>query len=103
MRASAVKAAALLQWIRETRAECVLKEAAHLARALPQLCSIYPGSGLAADISLGAANGVRAVVYVQRQLAAMPQLRPLVLVVKAFLRQNNLNEARISLTSVCSR
>jgi len=49
---------------------------------------------LAADISLGAANGVRAVVYVQRQLAAMPQLRPLVLVVKAFLRQHNLNEAR---------
>ena len=49
---------------------------------------------MAADISLGAANGVRAVVYVQRQLQAMPQLRPLVLVVKAFLRQHSLNEAR---------
>ena len=49
---------------------------------------------MAADISLGAVNGARAVVYVQHQLAAMPQLRPLVLVVKAFLRQHNLNEAR---------
>ena len=72
-------------------------------QALTRSCTVWSGSGLAADISLGAANGVRAVVYVQRQLAAMPQLRPLVLVVKAFLRQHNLNEARILLTAVCTR
>ena len=61
------------------------------------------GGGLAADISLGAANGCQAVVYVKRQLAAMPQLRPLVLVVKAFLRQHSLNEARISLQLLCKQ
>ena len=55
---------------------------------------------MAADISLGAANGARAVVYVQRQLQALPQLRPLVLVVKAFLRQHSLNEACCSHSSL---
>lgn len=47
---------------------------------------------MAADISLGTANGARAVFYVCSQLQALPALRPLVLAVKAFLRQRGLNE-----------
>lgn len=44
------------------------------------------GSGLAADISLGAANGAAAVQYVCQMVAAAPPLRVLVLVIKALLK-----------------
>lgn len=54
--------------------------------------AVFAGGGLAADISLGTANGARAVFYVCSQLQALPALRPLVLAVKAFLRQRGLNE-----------
>ena len=52
------------------------------------------GGGLATDISLGTVNGARAVFYVCSQLQALPALRPLVLAVKAFLRQRGLNEVK---------
>ncbi len=45
-----------------------------------------------ADISLGAANGAAAVDYVRRQVVSVPPLRPLCLVVKAFLRERGVNE-----------
>ena len=44
------------------------------------------GSGLAADISLGAVNGAAAVRYVCQMVAAAPPLRVLVLVIKALLK-----------------
>jgi DNA polymerase sigma len=44
------------------------------------------GDGLAADISMGAENGAQAVDFVRRQVLAVPPLRPLCLVIKAFLR-----------------
>lgn len=45
-----------------------------------------------ADISIGTSNGARAVALLNRQLSALPMLRPLMLVVKAFLREQGLNE-----------
>jgi hypothetical protein len=36
---------------------------------------------------------VGAAQYINRQLAALPVLRPLILAVKAYLRENGLNEA----------
>lgn len=51
------------------------------------------GGGIPADISLGTANGVGAAQYINRQLAVLPVLRPLVLAVKAYLRESGLNEA----------
>lgn len=47
---------------------------------------------MAADISLGVANGAAAVHWVRRQILAVPPLRPLTLVVKALLRDKGMNE-----------
>ncbi|GAB4814301.1 hypothetical protein N2152v2_001347 [Parachlorella kessleri] len=55
-------------------------------------CCLAVGPGLMADISLGATNGAAAVDFVRRQVVAVPPLRPLCLVVKAFLREHGLNE-----------
>ncbi|KAL0040123.1 hypothetical protein WJX79_007645 [Trebouxia sp. C0005] len=55
-------------------------------------CTLDFGSGLAADISLGAANGAAAVQYVCQMVAAAPPLRVLVLVIKALLKETMLNE-----------
>jgi len=44
------------------------------------------------DISMGAANGAQAVQLVSRHVSSVWALRPLVLCVKAFLRQKGLNE-----------
>jgi non-canonical poly(A) RNA polymerase PAPD5/7 len=66
--------------------------------------SRIPGSDreVKVDISMGVSNGARAVAFVQRQVQAMPPLRPLVLVLKALLKQHNLNEARLGgLSSYC--
>lgn len=66
--------------------------------------SRIPGSDrtIKVDISMGVSNGARAVSFVQRQVQAMPPLRPLVLVLKALLKQHNLNEARLGgLSSYC--
>lgn len=46
----------------------------------------------AADISMGVANGVAAVYLVRRMVELMPPLRPLVLVLKACLKEAGLNE-----------
>jgi hypothetical protein len=53
------------------------------------------GGGIPADISLGTANGVGAAQYINRHLAVLPVLRPLILAVKAFLRENGLNEVTV--------
>lgn len=45
-----------------------------------------------ADISIGVNNGTRAVLYLNRQLQALPPLRPLILAVKAFLQHHQHNE-----------
>ncbi len=50
------------------------------------------GRSVAVDISLGVANGAAAVAWVAGAAAAVPALRPLVLVVKALLKQWRLNE-----------
>ncbi|KAL0029353.1 hypothetical protein WJX77_001697 [Trebouxia sp. C0004] len=55
-------------------------------------CTLDFGCGLAADISLGAANGAAAVQYVCQMIAAAPPLRVLVLVIKALLKETMLNE-----------
>ena len=53
-------------------------------------CDLNPclsaGSGLAADISLGAVNGAAAVQYVRNMVQAAPPLKTLVLFVKALLK-----------------
>lgn len=54
-----------------------------------------------ADISIGTSNGARAVALLNRQLSTLPVLRPLILVVKAFLREKGLNEVGAEL--LCSR
>ncbi|MEW5298464.1 MAG: hypothetical protein WDW36_001585 [Sanguina aurantia] len=46
----------------------------------------------AADISMGVANGVAAVYLVRRMVEQLPPLRPLVLVLKACLKEAGLNE-----------
>lgn len=57
-----------------------------------QLVNSEFGGPLEADISLGVANGAEAVHFVARQIKAMPPLRPLVLVIKAFLKEAGMNE-----------
>ena len=58
-----------------------------------------PGGGsslayppLAADISIGVANGAAAVAMVRRAVIDLPPLRPLCLALKSLLRENSLNE-----------
>ena len=46
----------------------------------------YAGGGLPADISLAAANGAAAVQLIKDHIQSMPCLKPLVLVLKAFLK-----------------
>ena len=48
--------------------------------------AVFPGPGLAADISLGAVNGAAAVQFVCQMVAAAPPLRVLVLAIKALLK-----------------
>ncbi|KAL3160428.1 hypothetical protein ABBQ32_010750 [Trebouxia sp. C0010 RCD-2024] len=55
-------------------------------------CTLDYGSGLAADISLGAVNGAAAVKLVRQMAAAAPPLRVLVLTIKAMLKETMLNE-----------
>lgn len=47
-----------------------------------------------ADISIGVNNGARAVLYLNRQLQALPPMRPLILAVKAFLCHHKQNEVQ---------
>ena len=49
-------------------------------------------SGLECDLSLGARNGANAVEFISSLVHSLPPLRPLCLVLKAFLAQRNLNE-----------
>lgn len=66
--------------------------------------SRIPGSDreVKVDITMGVSSGARAVAFVQRQVQAMPPLRPLVLVLKALLKQHGLNEPRLGgLSSYC--
>jgi non-canonical poly(A) RNA polymerase PAPD5/7 len=50
------------------------------------------GSGVAFDVSFDVSNGPRAARHVARLLRAWPPLRPLVLALKVFLHQRELNE-----------
>jgi hypothetical protein len=47
---------------------------------------------LPVDLSLGVENGAAAVSFMTRQVRALPPLRPLVLVIKAMLKEAGLNE-----------
>jgi hypothetical protein len=47
---------------------------------------------LPVDLSLGVENGAAAVSFMTRQVQALPPLRPLVLVIKAMLKEAGLNE-----------
>jgi len=49
-------------------------------------------SGFAFDVSFDVANGPAAAAWMRAQMAALPPLRPLSLVLKAFLQQRELNE-----------
>ena len=49
-------------------------------------------SGFAFDVSFDVANGPAAAAWMRDQMASLPPLRPLTLVLKAFLQQRELNE-----------
>jgi hypothetical protein len=51
-------------------------------------------TGLNLDVSFDATNGPQAAEYVQRLMARLPPMRPLTLLLKLFLHQRELNEAR---------
>jgi non-canonical poly(A) RNA polymerase PAPD5/7 len=59
---------------------------------LPIIKCVEAATGLQMDVALGAANGCRAVDLVTAAVHANPPLRPLVLVLKALLAQQGLNE-----------
>lgn len=45
------------------------------------------------DIGINNIDGIRGIEIINRYLAQMPALRPLILVVKGFLSQRSLNDA----------
>ena len=51
-------------------------------------------SGLNFDISFNAANGPQAAEYVRDLMQQLPPMRSLILVLKVFLHQRELNEVR---------
>ena len=62
---------------------------------VPIIKAVFPaqdGSSIPADISIGVANGASAVAMVRHAVMLLPPLRPLVLVLKALLRETKLNE-----------
>ena len=52
--------------------------------------------GLSFDISFEAANGPQTADYVQRLMQQLPQMHALTLLLKLFLQQRKLNEARVT-------
>lgn len=84
----------LLKQLREAlfRQKLLVGEARLVPARVPILKSTFV-SGLRADITLGQGNGTAAVALLKAQLAAVPALRPLSLVLKAFLHQRGLNDA----------
>jgi non-canonical poly(A) RNA polymerase PAPD5/7 len=65
-------------------------------------------SGFAFDVSFDVANGPAAAEWMREQMAALPPLRPLSLVLKAFLQQRCVRRPRHTsdggyIASVCSR
>ena len=62
---------------------------------VPIIKAVFPtpdGTSIPADISIGVANGAAAVSMVRHAVMLLPPLRPLVLVLKALLRETKLNE-----------
>ena len=51
-------------------------------------------SGVNFDISFDAANGPEAAEYVRALMQKLPPMRPLLLILKVFLHQRELNEVR---------
>ena len=52
-------------------------------------------SGFNFDISMDVANGPEAAEFVSKLMRALPPMKPLVLVLKMFLQQRQLNEVRL--------
>ena len=50
------------------------------------------GQLLAVDVSIGTENGIAAVEFLRKNVVAIPPLRPLILFIKALLREKGLNE-----------
>ena len=55
-------------------------------------------SGINFDISFDAANGPEAADYVKALMQKLPPMRPLVLILKVFLHQRELNEVTLLLS-----
>lgn len=65
----------------------------HVIKAkVPLVKIIARDSGINCDICIGRSNGPKNVPVIKEYLAAYPALRPLILVVKCFLQQRDLNE-----------
>ena len=60
-------------------------------------------SGFNFDISLDVANGPDAAEIVLKLMQALPPMKPLVLVLKMFLQQRQLNEARCPASKLAQR
>ncbi len=59
-------------------------------------------SGVNFDISFDAANGPEAAEYVRALMQKLPPMRPLVLILKVFLHQRELNEVRQLQSSIAN-
>lgn len=78
---------------RRLRADRVAKSLQLISKArVPVIKAVFQ-SGVAVDVSVGSANGVEAVGAVRKLVDDEPLLAPLVLVLKAFLRERGMNEA----------
>eukprot|EP00873_Tetraselmis_striata_P016039 jgi/Tetstr1/436303/TSEL_025143.t2 len=86
----------LQQLLTELKKSLEVRHAKVIKAKVPIIkCEIRVGKAgeyAAVDISMGAANGTEAAEFIAQEIVMVPPLRPLVLVVKAFLRQKGLNE-----------
>jgi len=55
-------------------------------------------SGLSFDVSFEVANGPQSAELVRGMVARLPAIRPMLLVLKIFLQQRDMNEARLCLS-----
>ncbi|GFR52957.1 hypothetical protein Agub_g15630, partial [Astrephomene gubernaculifera] len=75
-----------------------LRSRLHLTKLLPirharvPILKLATAGGVNVDVSIAGVSGPRAAEYLRQQVSAYPPLRPLVLVLKSFLRSEGLGE-----------
>lgn len=77
---------------RHLRKRKIVKSCTVINARVPICKCVLTRGSLSCDLSLGAKNGANAVDFVGSLVHSLPPLRPLCLVLKAFLAQRNLNE-----------